>query len=894
MRILAAAVRSMLLAGCLAATASAQARPPRQVFLVPMPAGAAWQDFAFLAATSASSAVNAGRPLVLAVAEDGALAPEAKDFLARYRPTRLFWIADGPQAPLVAGFPSERVVAPDADAVACAIAERFFARCACVIVVSTEDYSAALCASVLAARTKAPLLFSGSTGVSATARAFIEHSGARQLVFVGRFATAPAGVGEAALELLPTALDVARWMRARGLAVEYFAASAPADRSLGPVRKLSLAAAVLAAGREGAVVPVGEAEALPRSANEARAAIHAFHAALGGGAQTLCLVAHPETIPPHVVPSTGIGIDLDPPSDLEYGNTDADPFVELDLGRFVAADGPAGALLAARSLAYPELLTPAFAGRFATAEWESVSAPLWRNLGFEPPAKHERDQPIEPDSPLARVAVLAHAAHSSWLELGATYKHDSRVLLAPSIVESAGCSPASLDQDPERRSVALRLLRNGAVAFVGNVRRGIAEQELYRSEFWNGVLAGASLGRAHRDALNRMQVALLTRDEERRGSLRYQLYNAAFYGDPALRLHLPRKPRAAAASVRARGREVTVEGPAQWWRSEMIVPLDWNYDASPTIWGWRGAGVGVECSWDGAQRRNAETLFFTAELRTERPVEGIELVDSPPPPLGWDGRHVVDEHADGSRSIYFRVRLIDGEMATGEVRQQLDRLRFHLRCVRSGRRSWGASASRSGSLPGLPAGRPLKASSHSPDPRARRHAPALHELPLAGGPRARRGARLRRGPQAAPAAVERRDRARGAASVARARARVRRVQGRVRARFGAHQRDRARRPGRPRRGGAKGASTLAGGARAGRQRAAAATVGAHAHRAWPLDRDALATDSAHRIRARRGANGSVPPRRATTRAREQAAARGSRRRGRRERWSASARVRWSG
>lgn len=56
----------------------------------------------------------------------------------------------------------------------------------------------------------------------------------------------------------------------------------------------------------------------------------------------------------------------------------------------------------------------------------------------------------------------------------------------------------------------------------------------------------------------------------------------------------------------------------------------------------------------------------------------IEPVGKVPASLGWTGSCFVDEHADGSRSIYWRVRMIDGDMTSGEVRAQIDRLEFRL------------------------------------------------------------------------------------------------------------------------------------------------------------------------------------------------------------------------
>ncbi|MEY4773063.1 MAG: hypothetical protein RIT40_98 [Planctomycetota bacterium] len=642
-------------------SAMGEARPSGTAVIVALPQEAAWQDFAFLAAVAASHKANDGVPLVIASAADGALRPEAQDFLARRTPESVVVLAE-----------------TDADSTACALSKRFFTRSQSVVVCSSNDYSGALVAAVLAARERAPLLYSSGATLEEPVRAELVRLGTTKVLYVGASAADYADLNGVTAERLPKALDVAHWMQAHGRTIDYLAVAAPADRTNGHRRKLSLSAAALAAGRNGAVVLLGNEDRGPESFEAARAGIESCRSLLGNGLEYLCVAAAPEIVPMAVLPGSGVGIDTDPPSDLEYGNIDADPFVELAVGRFVAEDAAAGALLAARSLSYEQLLAPEFARTMAMAEWERVWTPLFANLGFTASARHEGGKPIQQESPLATAAAVVHSAHSSWLQLGETYTHDSQVLLAPCLVETGGCSPAALDSDPEQRSVALRLLRNGAIGFVGSVRRAVAQHELYRTEFWNAVLAGKSLGQANRHALNRALVACLARDEEARGVLRYQLHNAAFYGDPALVLHLPSKPRTRGASVEVRGGDITVRGPSEWMRVEPFAPPDWNYDASPTIYSWRGAGVGVESSWDAQFRRNREVLMYTAEVRTERKVSGLKASAPLPSPLAWDGRWFLDEHADGSRSVYFRVQLIDFDMSTGKVREKAERLRFRM------------------------------------------------------------------------------------------------------------------------------------------------------------------------------------------------------------------------
>ena len=127
-----------------------------------------------------------------------------------------------------------------------------------------------------------------------------------------------------------------------------------------------------------------------------------------------------------------------------------------------------------------------------------------------------------------------------------------------------------------------------------------------------------------------------------------------------------------------RGREVTVRAPEAWSRIEPFAVPDWKYDASPAIYSWRGPGVGVESTWDPAFRRNREVLVHTAEVRTERKSQRLEVLDTVNAPLGWDQRVFIDEHADGTRSLYFRVRMIDFDMSTGKVLAKVERLRFRL------------------------------------------------------------------------------------------------------------------------------------------------------------------------------------------------------------------------
>jgi hypothetical protein len=669
------------------------ATPERLAFVVPMSPESDPQDLALLAALPAASVSNGGKPALLSTGEKGDLAPEVADFLQRDRVQRVVQV--GGRERIAAPGTLEHIEAQDASAAARALARRFFGKSPRVVACRRDDFASALCASALAARLQAPLLFSDATGFASDEAQVLEELGASSVLFVGDGARFTLGDGpKRSLERMKNSAEVARWMQRHGLEVGYLAVANPRDRGAGAARKLSLAAAALAAGRDGAVVtvdiavdagsatgtPAGnvEGEAVRRAAIEAvQHELAAARAAIGTAPELLCLVGMPDALPMPRVASKD-GIDADPVSDVEYANLDGDPFVETAFGRFVAEDGASALLLAARSLAYEDLLDPLWSSRFAMAEWDNQYGELFANVGFEAAPRVELGAKIEPGSPWTRLAALVHAAHSSWVTMGSTYAADSRVLLAPCVVESAGCSTASLDQYAEQPSVAARLLRNGAVAFVGNVRRTIAQYELYRSEFWNAALAGQRLGEAHRRALNHLRVAALDHDEHESGPHLYEFHNAAFYGDPALVLHRPSQPRARAARAEASGNGVVVRAPATWWSSRVVAPEDWKRDPAMPITTWRGFGVGVVNTWDQAHSRNLEVSSFLAEFTTRKRVTRLAPLAPPPEPLGWGRRFWVDEHADGTRTVLFRVRLIDFDMDAGRVLNSVESLRFRV------------------------------------------------------------------------------------------------------------------------------------------------------------------------------------------------------------------------
>ncbi|MCB9889822.1 MAG: hypothetical protein H6836_09620 [Planctomycetes bacterium] len=754
----------------LALLSSSAVRLPRLVLLVPIPQAAAWQDDAFLAAVPAAM-VAGGAPMVIAVDPARPWRPELLDFLRRYAPQRVWWVGGEVPGGAPESLPVERLPCASAEQAALVIAKRWWKASRRAVLYPPENRSAALAAAVLAARLGAPLLPCAGAEPTAEVRKELERLGAVERIAVG------VGVATAVRATrLAQPEDVVRWMAGHGLPVGYLAATNPNDTTLGPARKLSFAAAILAAARGGAVAPLAyttvwkqsfatseEVTIPPEGARPSSVPLRRGAVALGGqrvafltgcgprdrkfwvqldhngdgkftgadehplrtGASTevagrrftvdldadekargrslwltaptpdevrgdlarfrraagkpefLCLVGWPETLPPAVI-AHGQGIDADLVSDLPYGQTDPDPFVELAFSRFLAADCASACLLACRGLACEGFRDRPFAKRFATAEWDEPERPALERAGLSYAGHHPGGRDLAPGSPLTEVGLLVHASHAMWTVLGKTYSWNAGALLAPCVVESAGCSTASLDQDRgKHRSVAVRMLRNGAVAFVGNSRRGIAQQELFRSELRNALFAGQTLGQANRTALNRLILAVEEKGQRRGGPFYYQLYNHAVYGDPALRPTFGGASARRGARVVLRGDVATIHAPDRWVRVEYPPNPDWKCPL-PKLYTWRGAGTGVESRWHGPGKRNDDELWVTAEVRTRRRVRAVEPVGSPAP-IGWSGKFFVDEHADGSRSILWRVRLIDFDVPSGKVRAEVAKVKMRLR-----------------------------------------------------------------------------------------------------------------------------------------------------------------------------------------------------------------------
>lgn len=777
--------------------AHAQAATPtstRTCLLVALPAQASWQDLAFLAAVPAATMANHGAPSLIALDTSGTLSPEIQDYLRRYRPDAMYQLGGAPNELLGTGRPGIGLPADSADEAACVLCRKFWRQCATAVLCAEDDYAAALIAAPLAARLRVPLLFVGAQGLSQRATQELQRLMARELLVVGKPAAGLDSLQQMTDQVtqLADATEVMAWARHRGLTTSYLAALNPLDRNRAVIKKLSLAGALLAAGRDGLVAPLaGEvrwkipfsgaeltggvpadlppSEAKPKAgtlgfdgrenafvltgnpkqqglrvnidldgdgkcsgsgegpfatgdtvvldrkayaitlgttngagqadvrlswprAEQLVGDLRAYYQTLGAPPEFLCLIGFPDAIPQAIIGRGGVVEEQT--SDLPYANADEDPFAEIGVARVVAESASFATLYASRVLTYASLLEADWQDRACQARWESTYGKLFENVGFdasfrhteadlkwlEPPTEGKKGklaQTFEQDSPAARCAVLTHMDHSWWHELGHTFGWDAEVLLAPVVVESGGCLTAALDREPDFHSVIARLFRKGAVAFAGNSREGCAPQELQRMEFWNGVLAGQTIGQAHRRSINSALVTVLDKKEGAGGGYGYQLRIRTQFGDPAFAMRVPGPPRSAPAHISVEGDTVSVHAPAQWWPIKMVVPEDWKQWTGKDLYVLRGAGTYALREWCAEQYDREETCI-TAEFTTRRRIAKIEQVQQPPAPLGWSGAYHVDEHADGSRTCRWAVRLADFDQIQGHMLSAVEQLDYRV------------------------------------------------------------------------------------------------------------------------------------------------------------------------------------------------------------------------
>jgi len=458
--------------------------------------------------------------------------------------------------------------------------------------------------------------------------------------------------------------------------VEYIAATNPSDTSLSRYQGLSFGAPLIAAARGGAVVNLDSDSHGSLTANSATDQVR-NHMNSVGMARYLAIVGGPDSIPFHVFHSGVGGHEIEKIHDAPYANLDSDPFLDLALGRLVAKDLASMSLIVSRIATYEHLsgdwqTKSAIAGDLQQAMY--VMTPVLANVGFEEERLSSQDVS---DTRILDKSAIIHHAHSNPSILGGFYSAWSDTLLAPAVVTSSGCATAGIDVGGPESSVALHLLHQGAVSFMGAPFNAVTRSKLTHHAFWDAVLRGEALGKAFADAVNDWMVVV---EEDHNGNPTHASQNIVLFGDPALRMYIPSQPAMLPARLTENGDILTAHSPHAWTLNSETQELakEWNWQGGLYYYG--APGVVSYYRWAGQYDKSKQFLFARfhsnecANLRLEKETEA-------PLGVGWEGVFHLDWHADGDCTLLWRVRLLDYDTETGEINAELSAQSF--RVVRS-------------------------------------------------------------------------------------------------------------------------------------------------------------------------------------------------------------------
>ena len=388
-------------------------------------------------------------------------------------------------------------------------------------------------------------------------------------------------------------------------------------------------------------------------------------------------------------------------------------FREIAIGRIYSESLSCGTLLAARTVAYELLVDEKWdttiieAGKWGFPE---VSG-LFQVAGIDKSPGHV----LKVDMDRARVveaAAFLHKDHSCATNLGSFVSSKTATLYSPAVVVTRGCHGAGIDEGNQcDGSVAGRMLGRGCVCYLGSSRSPTTANTLTEVAFFHELLYGSeqqmSVGRAMRSAFNKAMVNHLDGGPMNN----YCLENEVLLGDPALvpcfanggvsstagsisRNKLPQLVTPATSSCDEAG-IVTVVGPSEWRRTPIHrAQLDeWKFKGD--LFTYVAPYVEQETIWCGKGYDKQELYYVVfVVLPCGVSVKAVKALDAmeaeggsskvQASQAGWtkrwwrNGQHFVQHHSDGSTTVRWRLRLLDYDMQTGDIKAVLKSARFQL------------------------------------------------------------------------------------------------------------------------------------------------------------------------------------------------------------------------
>lgn len=229
----------------------------------------------------------------------------------------------------------------------------------------------------------------------------------------------------------------------------------------------------------------------------------------------------------------------------------------------------------------------------------------------------------------------------------------------------------------------LQLLHNGAVGYVGGTRNKITTGSQLHEAFWEALARGETMGTAHIEGWNTLAV---NNADKRSTGMRYVMENTVLFGDPGFKLFVPsafKHPPARAMVERetAGGSDILVKGPQAW--NKYVIrkgtePLpEWKWKAD--LYQYGAPAISSLAGWAG--KYDKWRPYFYAKISTQHQIKSLKVIDRVKSPLGYGGHFHVDEHHDGNRTVWWRVRMLDYNERTGRIRKRVKQQRYKLSWV---------------------------------------------------------------------------------------------------------------------------------------------------------------------------------------------------------------------
>jgi hypothetical protein len=395
------------------------------------------------------------------------------------------------------------------------------------------------------------------------------------------------------------------------------------------------------------------------SQHQIKSDLQAYHDTLARHPKHMAMVGLPDVLPVALVVDTD-GQAVTHFTDQYYSDVDDDPLYDIAMGRIVGEDVSIFTMAASRAITYPHLLDDSWKdravlyGNFLDDSTKHKELLLSYGYDADPVQDYRIVDPTQ-------YGFFVHDDH------GWPFGHGtlSTGPMAPGFVTTGGCSFGNIIDmiyvgEFQRISeykdfAAVTLARTGAIGYHAFSRNATGFFSFGRDVFINAILSDkVTMGEAQLRSVNATTLNHSSNSMEISGIM--------FYGDPGLKIHLPQRiPGNIPAEVIVNGWTATTKAPS------MITIYEYP-EGESTKYNYIGPGLGGG-NYDKGKR-------FVAIFKTDKSVTKVTQTGSVPSPLGWSNKFAVDEHFDGTSTVYLHTRFHEVDPATGVLVQSVDQIDY--------------------------------------------------------------------------------------------------------------------------------------------------------------------------------------------------------------------------